>query len=439
MRALQLDLTPLLLHHLPHDVLVAILQRTSADDLDRVEAVPCRAVSCAARADILWGAAVRRCFGAALAARVAASLEGEPAEGEGEGVPERVPGWLSETVRLSWTMQQAFIASYRAWHAQPTMRTAYRILARLVPPSFASDPQAWVQKLTSGEPREEDKARVLAFFVQMNARRWARARDSAADDVNEHRRVTSVLAHYLTTPKGAEGSSLARATCRAYTHSFDLAGLDLVAAIRLFMHETQMPKEARRMCHLFWSFAGAYYEQNGGYVPPEPRDLIKGPRPDADAVPNHGRWRSHDHVYLMVMSLVFLNADAHNPAVTTKLSEQTWVRSTMESLRMNATSSSRLSTLQASYRVLDSSSSSLGASEVTSDEEEAAEAALGEAYQADSLIRMYRNVSALPLLSLNDYTSATSSRSSVFRRHQSDGWRARISSAIESLSAIILS
>jgi len=222
-------------------------------------------------------------------------------------------------------------------------------------------------------------------------------------------------------------------------HSFDLAGLDLVAAIRLFMHETQMPKEARRMCHLFWSFAGAYYEQNGGYVPPEPRDLIKGPRPDADAVPNHGRWRSHDHVYLMVMSLVFLNADAHNPAVTTKLSEQTWVRSTMESLRMNATSSSRLSTLQASYRVLDSSSSSLGASEVTSDEEEAAEAALGEAYQADSLIRMYRNVSALPLLSLNDYTSATSSRSSVFRRHQSDGWRARISSAIESLSAIILS
>lgn len=225
MRALQLDLTPLLLHHLPHDVLVAILQRTSADDLDRVEAVPCRAVSCAARADILWGAAVRRCFGAALAARVAASLEGEPAEGEGEGVPERVPGWLSETVRLSWTMQQAFIASYRAWHAQPTMRTAYRILARLVPPSFASDPQAWVQKLTSGEPREEDKARVLAFFVQMNARRWARARDSAADDVNEHRRVTSVLAHYLTTPKGAEGSSLARATCRAYRIPLTLPAL----------------------------------------------------------------------------------------------------------------------------------------------------------------------------------------------------------------------
>ena len=266
MRALQPYMEPLLLHHLPHDVLVAILQRAPADDIDRVAAVPCRAVCGAARADILWGPAVRCCFGASLAARVAASLEGEPAEGEGEGVPERVPGWLSETVRLSWAMQQALIASYRAWHAQPTMRTAYRILARLVPPSFASDPQAGVQKLTSGEPREEDKARVLAFFVQLNARRWARARDSAADDVDEHRRVTSVLAHYLTTPKGAEGSSLARATCRAYTHSFDLAGLDLVAAIRLFMHETQMPKEARRMCHLFWSFAGAYYEQNGGYV-----------------------------------------------------------------------------------------------------------------------------------------------------------------------------
>ena len=432
MRAIQPYMAPLLLHHLPHDVLVAILQRAPADDIDRVAAVPCRAVSGAARADILWGPAVRCCFGAALAARVAASLDGEAAEAEGEGVTERVPGWLSEPVRLSSAMQQAFMASCRAWRAQPTMRTAYRILARLVPPSFASDPQAWVQKLTSGEPREEDKARVLAVFVQMNARRWARARDSAADDVDEHRRVNSVLAHYLTTPKGADGSSLARATCRAYTHSFDLAGRELVAAIRLFMHETQMPKEARRMCHLFWSFAGAYYEQNGGYVPPEPRDLIKGPRPDADAVPNHGRWRSHDHVYLMVMSLVFLNADAHNPAVTTKLSEQTWVRSTMESLRTNATSTSRLSTLQASYRALESSSSSLWASDVISDEEEAA---LGEA----SLIRMYRNVSALPLLSLNDYTAATSARSSVFRRHQRDGWRARISSTIKSLSAIILS
>lgn len=63
----------------------------------------------------------------------------------------------------------------------------------------------------------------------------------------------------------------------------------------------------------------------------------------------------------------------------------------------------------------------------------------GRILRAEWRLRMYRNVSALPLLSLNDYTAATSARSSVFRRHQSDGWRARISSAIESLSAIILS
>ena len=44
-------------------------------------AARCRAVSGAARVDSLWAPALRRCFGAALAARVAASLEGPAATG----------------------------------------------------------------------------------------------------------------------------------------------------------------------------------------------------------------------------------------------------------------------------------------------------------------------------------------------------------------------
>ncbi len=416
------------LHELPNDVLVALLQRAAGEDLDLVAQVPCRTVSAAARTDSLWAPALRRCFGAALAARVAASLEGGGVEAEveaeaaaerGASDPERVPGWLLEPVRLSSKTQQAFVASCRIWRAQPAMRTAYRILARLVPPSFASDPEGWVLKLTSGEPREEDKARVLAAFMQLNAKRWARSRDSAADDEGEHRRVASVLSHYITTSRKEPGASLPRATCRMYAHSFGLAGLELIEAIRLFLHETQMPKEGRRMCHLLWAFAGAYYEQNGGYVPDTPRDLVKGPPPDADTVPLHGRWRSHDCVYLMVMSLVFLNADAHNPAVKTKLSEQAWVHSTTESLRINAISTSS------------AESSALGASERDTLEESAVDEA--------SLKRMYRQVLAQPLLSLNDYTAATSMRPSFVRQHQGGGWRDRISSAFESLSSVILS
>ena len=425
---------PLRLHQLPHDALVAVLQRATCEDLDLVAQVPCRAVSGAARVDSLWAPALRRCFGAALAARVAASLEGPAETGaetemeaaaateRGASDPERVPGWLLEPVRLSSKTQQAFVASCRYWGAQPGIRTAYRILARLVPPSFASDPEGWVLKLTSGEPHEEDQARVLAAFMQLNAKRWVRSRECAADDEGEHRRVASVLSHYITTSRTMPGASLPRAACRMYAHSFDLAGRDLVAAIRLFLHETQMPKEGRRMCHLLWAFAGAYYEQNGGYVPDTPRDLVKGPPPDADTVPLRGRWRSHDCVYLMVMSLVFLNADAHNPAVKTKLSERMWVHSTTESLRMNAISSSS------------AESAALGGSEGDAEGQTACDEA--------SLKCMYWQVLAQPLLSLNEYTAATNTRPSFFRQQQAregGGWRARISSAFGSLSSVILS
>ena len=100
----------------------------------------------------------------------------------------------------------------------------------------------------------------------------------------------------MTTPKSCAQASLAMAACRAYVSSFDLAGKNLVPALRIFLEITKPPKEQQRLCRLLWAFSGAFYDQQ-----------------------THGMWVSHEAVYLLVMSLVVLHTDAHSPVVKTKM------------------------------------------------------------------------------------------------------------------------
>jgi hypothetical protein len=368
----------LLLHHLSHDSLSAILLRLDADDLQRLSLVPSHAIASVARADITWAPILRSVFGNSITTEVLQTTGSSqrfqdisPLSGQTNANAEcqsgrpllpqlfaGIPTWLADHFRNCMSLDEeedpsrstsvliqnllgglslehenlldhpeaaqlrpseqpttrfvtaSFIAFKQCcdfWQRQPTPLTAFRILMRLVPPSFASDPARCITKLTRDEASEQDKARVLATFFHLNAREWAWCRKSPHDTCLRTR-VADAVVRYITTPKTEPGAELARAACRTYLCSFDLKGLHLVSALRLLMSHTRMPTEGKRMRSLLWGFAGAYYERN------------------------HHTHACHDSVYLMIMSLVMLNADAHNTCVKTKMSEAHWIANTKKCL-----------------------------------------------------------------------------------------------------------
>lgn len=66
--------------------------------------------------------------------------------------------------------------------------------------------------------------------------------------------------------------------------------------IHIQIARTTMPSEANRTCRIMWDFAGHFKSQMG------------------QKHPLHGQ--SQDVVYLLVWSVLVLNADAHNPQVS---------------------------------------------------------------------------------------------------------------------------
>lgn len=267
----------LLLHQLPADALAAVFQRLHADDLERLSFVPSHAIASFVQADSVWNPVMCSVFGNALAAAVArSSCDGvQASETVNRGIPDLIPIWLSEAMPHSSVEQKAWIQCCDEWKRRPTLRTGYRILMRLIPASLLSSSSfaGWVVKLTSDETTQEAKASVISEFIHLNARIWASNRDNGGECPCAI--VAGALTEYLTTPLADPSAELAKAACRAYVCTFQLRGLDLVPALRVFLHQTRMPKEGRRMCRLLWGFAGHFFAQNGGFTPETPRELIK--------------------------------------------------------------------------------------------------------------------------------------------------------------------
>ena len=298
--------TRLLLHELPDDALTAILQRVSIDSLERLTAVPCRVLVTAASSDNVWAPKLSAVFGHSVAHKIMRSprrpelLTQFSMEQESESVPE-FPLWILELRRLvllsekkqDLVSQQSICTTdneatkcmlttaIAIWHSKPTCLTAFRILARLVPVSFAHNTNFWTLELSRDEAALDDKAHVLAnfchlamtkFWVSRHDRTFAGPRGMQG---SRQDKVASVVINWLTTPQNEDNATLAAIACRKFVHMFELGGVDLVRALRMFFLACVMPSQGRRMCRLLWAFAGAFYEQNGGYVSDSPRDLGK--------------------------------------------------------------------------------------------------------------------------------------------------------------------
>jgi len=345
------------LHLLPTDALAHVLHRLPTHDLHRIALVPSRTLATAAAADSIWLPLITIDFGAAMAALVAAAAaDPKSVETHTHGDPNsaledlevavhspeqldrslaqeksRLACWLLDLAVQESSprfLRRAFETYCHLWRRQPSLRSAHCILEWLVPRCFESDPDRWVAGLTRGEGTEEEQARVLARFAHHNGSVWAASRERGSEDCKLRERCCLRLSLFMTTPKSCAQASLAMAACRAYVSSFDLAGKNLVPALRIFLEITKPPKEQQRLCRLLWAFSGAFYDQQ-----------------------TQGMWVSHDAVYLLVMSLVVLHTDAHSPVVKTKMKEDEWVRNTQLSLELSlgtaAPSSSAPSTTSA--------------------------------------------------------------------------------------------
>ena len=121
--------------------------------------------------------------------------------------------------------------------------------------------------------------------------------------------VASFLRHASGLDKAAVGEYLGApgeevaAVLRCYAGTFDLGGLPLDAALRLYLDGFLLPGEAQKISRCLEAFAQRYHDCNPG-----------GAAADADSA------------YVLSYSLIMLNTDLHNPQVKTKMTRDQFVR-----------------------------------------------------------------------------------------------------------------
>lgn len=133
------------------------------------------------------------------------------------------------------------------------------------------------------------------------------------------------IGEFLGGPSAAEV-----ATLRAYARLFDLAGLRVDVALRVFLASFALPGEAQKIDRVVEAFAAAYFEQqqrqasHGGPPPATPTADLSSPAAAGSCAPcgaGEGGWafRSADGVYVLAFSLVMLNTDLHSAHVKDKM------------------------------------------------------------------------------------------------------------------------
>jgi len=83
---------------------------------------------------------------------------------------------------------------------------------------------------------------------------------------------------------------------KAFSRTFDFAGLSIDVALRTYLEAFRLPKEAQQIDRVLLSFSAAFHRANPTYM------------------------HSEDGVYTLVFSIIMLTTDLHNPLVPKKMS-----------------------------------------------------------------------------------------------------------------------
>jgi len=350
------------LHLLPSDILVDLLQRIrDPTTLVRLASLSSSNLAAVARSDAVWAPTFQQFWGRAIYSKVLDSMQlglpvSEP-QSEGEGVTNRklrklhfermarqragestdkiddsntaamepeefeasLPDWIPDwmlTPCLSSDQEKAQRECHQLWTEKPSMMVAFTCLAKLVPPDFNTDPSIWILRLTEAEEDVQTKARVAASFLHY----------FSPNRKGVHN-VRKAAVKCMTVKSAHDPLSLA--IRREYVRKFNVQGMSLPDAMRTLLTYGDMPTEAARICRLLWVFAAEFHCQHGGEESEraEPKKSVQGEQ-EAAPPPLGGAWVSQDVVYLLMWSLLVLNADAQNPHVKSKMQLHEWVKNT---------------------------------------------------------------------------------------------------------------
>mmetsp|Transcript_11240 Transcript_11240/g.26376 ORF Transcript_11240/g.26376 Transcript_11240/m.26376 type:complete len:443 (+) Transcript_11240:242-1570(+) len=341
----------MLLCDLPADALAAVVSRV--DDpatLQNLTAVSMRgSISTIARSDTIWETVFVETWGEAFLNKVSSSIIGDPTgEGAAADTEEEAPGWMREPARLSSAQEEVMQACAGKWRKSKSLRIAYFTLLALMPADFVADPDRCAARLCEGTAETELRKRaeiVAAFLFHTSALHSPRGLPNSEQ-------MQGAATKYMSASDRDERAVFSRLVRRAYVAHLTLRGLPVADAIRLLLSRTAMPTEAGRVCRIMWILAGEFFAQNGGSHTPDsdwdsdassdqvfqgqtvPATILRDVETDVINGSNGVQtFISHDVVYLLMWSALFLNSDMHNPKIMKKMKRGEWVASTCVAIK----------------------------------------------------------------------------------------------------------
>mmetsp|Transcript_30708 Transcript_30708/g.72978 ORF Transcript_30708/g.72978 Transcript_30708/m.72978 type:complete len:430 (+) Transcript_30708:187-1476(+) len=328
----------MLLCDLPADALAAVVSRV--DDpatLQNLTAVSMRgSISTIARSDTIWETVFVETWGEAFLNKVSSSIIGDPTgEGAAADTEEEAPGWMREPARLSSAQEEVMQACAGKWRKSKSLRIAYFTLLALMPADFVADPDRCAARLCEGTAETELRKRaeiVAAFLFHTSALHSPRGLPNSEQ-------MQGAATKYMSASDRDERAVFSRLVRRAYVAHLTLRGLPVADAIRLLLSRTAMPTEAGRVCRIMWILAGEFFAQNGGsHTPDSDWDSDASSDQDVETDVINGSngvqtFISHDVVYLLMWSALFLNSDMHNPKIMKKMKRGEWVASTCVAIK----------------------------------------------------------------------------------------------------------
>lgn len=118
----------------------------------------------------------------------------------------------------------------------------------------------------------------------------------------------------------------------SYVDQMDFYGLEIVAALRLFLEGFRLPGEAQKIDRLMEKFAARYHELNKKFANMEPSDLQKALQAAAkkrnqasQKLLTNYYFESADTVYVLAFSIIMLATDLHSAQVKKKMTKENYI------------------------------------------------------------------------------------------------------------------
>lgn len=118
----------------------------------------------------------------------------------------------------------------------------------------------------------------------------------------------------------------------SYVDQMDFYGIEIVAALRLFLEGFRLPGEAQKIDRLMEKFAARYHELNKKFANMEPSDLQKALQSAAkkrnqasQKLLTNYYFESADTVYVLAFSIIMLATDLHSAQVKKKMTKENYI------------------------------------------------------------------------------------------------------------------